>query len=295
MSDRNELYYEAIGRSRFGSISRLAEHLGLSYRNVESYALFEHRSVDRHGIVKYDIAAICDALECSLEDLFPDEFIDRPYRVRDSYDDGYGQRRKKVPVQRVFRERNLTQDQIATILEHLSFSRQVMPDIRDEFILDIVRRLKPRDYQALSHGLAIEGDDNLANHEGSSEEKALAFEKAIKALNSPFNFRKLQKLKGRDFSEPQSTACKTPKTSERKAALEEIRRFFKAGIEPGRLFEGADNIPQGLSPYGIQLWFQRKYMPVPAEHLKFVLSRCNEIKRNEREERHEFTKEDGEN
>ncbi|MBP5856249.1 helix-turn-helix transcriptional regulator [Marivibrio halodurans] len=94
---RNKRYDQAIADSAFGSISRLAEHLGLSYRNVESYAKDGRRPVDRKGIVKYDIAAICEALDCSLEDLFPEEQIDRPYRVRESYADGYGQRKKKTP------------------------------------------------------------------------------------------------------------------------------------------------------------------------------------------------------
>ncbi|MEQ8602863.1 MAG: helix-turn-helix transcriptional regulator [Marivibrio sp.] len=94
---RNSKYDKAIADSEFGSISRLAEHLGLSYRNVESYAKDGRRPVDHKGIVKYDIAAICEALGCSLEDLFPEEQIDRPYRVRESYADGYGQRKKKTP------------------------------------------------------------------------------------------------------------------------------------------------------------------------------------------------------
>jgi DNA-binding Xre family transcriptional regulator len=97
---RNTKYDQAIAKSEFGSISRLAEHLGLSYRNVESYTKDGRRPVDRKGIVKYDIVAICEALGCTLEDLFPEDQIDRPYRVRETYADGYGQRKKKTPTKK---------------------------------------------------------------------------------------------------------------------------------------------------------------------------------------------------
>lgn len=181
--DRNDIYENAIRDSEFGSISRLAEHLGLHYRNVQSYAIFERRPVDRKGIVKHDIAAICEALGCELEALFPEEFIDHPYRFRETYEDGYGQRGVKSPVPRYFRERELTRAEAKAVIDLLEFSKLVEADTAKDFALDIVRRLKPPEYDALRAWLS--GD----------KPKLRAFNKAVRALNAPFNLRRLQEMK----------------------------------------------------------------------------------------------------
>lgn len=180
--DRNVTYENAIRKSAFGSISRLAEHLDLHYRNVQSYALFERRPVDRAGIVKHDVAAICQALGCELEELFPEEFIDRPYRFRETYEDGYGQRGVKAPVSRYYRERELTRAEAEAVIGLLEFSRLVKEEAAYDFALDIVRRLKPPEHDALRAWLS--GD----------KPKLRAFEKAVRALNAPFNLRRLQDM-----------------------------------------------------------------------------------------------------
>lgn len=180
--ERNSLYEKAIHNSEFGSISRLAEHLDLHYRNVQSYALFERRPVDRAGIVKHDVAAICRALGCELEALFPEEFIDRPYRFRESYEDGYGQRAAKSIISRYFPDRELTGPEAEAVVGLLEFSKLIEDGAAYDFALDIVRRLKPTEYDALRTWL----DDE--------KPKLMAFEKAVRALNAPFNLRRLQDM-----------------------------------------------------------------------------------------------------
>lgn len=183
--NRNEAFETAIRDSEFGSISRLAEHLGLHYRNVQSYALFERRPVDRAGIVKYDIAAICEALGCDLESLFPKDFIDRPYELRETYDDGYGQRAKRVPVERYHEDRALSLAEARKVVGLLEFSELVDDKIVRKFALDIVRRLRPNHYAALRAWLVGEAGDRKE------------FEATVRALNAPDNLRRLQDMKRR--------------------------------------------------------------------------------------------------
>jgi len=181
--ERNELYEKAIRDSEFGSFSRLAEHLGLHYRNVQSYALFERRPVDRDGIVKYDIAAICGALGCELERLFPAKFIDRPYRFRETYEDGYGQRAKRVPAQRRFPERKLTEADAGKVIGLLEFAELVDDGLALKFARDLVRRLQPNQYGVLRAWLSGESV------------KRKEFDAAVRALNVPENLRTLQEMK----------------------------------------------------------------------------------------------------
>lgn len=268
MKERNSKYDETIKRSQFGSISRLSEHLSLSYRNVESYALLERRPVDRNGVVKYDIAAICQALDCALEDLFPESFVDRPYRFRESYADGYGQRAKKVPVKRHFPERDLTPAQTDSIIKALAFSRQVEAGIAHEFALKIVQRLKPE------HFAAIEG--RLLSPECAVEDvPEEQYETALNALGSPANFRMLQRLKGRDTVE--TPPRKAAKTLQRENDLKEIRRYFEAGLLPADAFIDAPNVPPGLNPRVVTQWMGKKRPKIAEDHLAYVLERCRAL------------------
>lgn len=267
MNERNSRYEDTIRSSRFGSISRLAEHLDLSYRNVESYALRERRPVDRNGFVKYDVAAICAALNCGLEDLFPKSLIDEPYRFRESYDDGYGQRAKKVPVQRHFHERTLTKGQADAVIRQIAFARQIEPDIAHEFATQIIQRLKPQDYAAIEARLLAATQEDICDE---------AFAKAIKALNAPANYRMLQKLKGRETVEPPRKAVKT---LQRENDLKEVRRYFETGLLPGDAFIDAPDIPPGLNPRVVTLWMGKKPPKIAEDHLAYVLERCRALDR----------------
>jgi len=268
MIERNSKYDEAVASSRFGSISRIAEYLGLSYRNVESYALLERRPVDRSGVVKYDIAAICHALECSIEDLFPENLIDRPYRFLESYADGYGQRAKKVPVKRHFPERSLTPEQARAVIGALAFSRQVEPEFAHELATTIIRRLKPEDYEALEAGLLRPGGHGMPDER---------LEKALKALNSPFSYRLLQKLKGHEVAA--AAPRKAAKTLRLEEHLNEVRGYFEKGLLPGDAFIDAPDVPPGLSPRVVTLWMGKKRPKIAEDHLAYVLERCRALDR----------------
>lgn len=265
MNERNSRYEDAIRSSRFGSISRLAEHLDLSYRNVESYALLERRPVDRNGFVKYDVTAICEALNCGLEDLFPPSLIDAPYRFRESYDDGYGQRAKKVPVQRHFPERTLTKEQADAVIRQIAFARQIEPDIAHEFATRLIQRLKPQDYAAIEVRL-------LAPAQGDTCDEAFA--KAVEALNAPASYRLLQKLKGRKEVRLPRKAAKTLKLEE---DLNEVRSYFEKGLLPGEAFIDAPGVPPGLSPRVVSLWVGKKRPKIAEDHMAYVLERCREL------------------
>tara|TARA_R110000868_G_scaffold64234_3_gene193119 strand:+ start:14872 stop:15690 length:819 start_codon:yes stop_codon:yes gene_type:complete len=268
MNERNFKYDNAIRKSQFGSISRLSEYLNLSYRNVESYALLERRPVDRNGVVKYDVAAICQALECDLDDLFPENFVDRPYRFRESYADGYGQRAKKVPVKRHFPERDLTPVQADVIIKALAFSRQVEADIAHEFALKIIQRLKPEHYAAIEAKL-------LSPERASEDVPEKQYEAALKALSSPANLRVLQRLKGRDTLD--APPRKAAKTLQRENDLKEIQRYFEAGLLPGDAFIDAPDVPPGLNPRVVTQWMGKKRPKIAEDHLAYILERCRAL------------------
>lgn len=269
MKERNSRYESAIQKSEFGSISRLAEYLELSYRNVESYALLERRPVDRNGVVKYDVAAICSALSCTLEDIFPEHLIDRPYRFRKSYADGYGQRAKKVPVKRHFPERTLTPEQSRAVIGALAFRRQVEGELVHELATAIIQRLKPEDYEALSEALLRPGGLD----ERTTDER---FEKALAALNSPFSYRLLQKLKGCEAATVPRKAGKTLRLEE---DLNEVRGYFEKGLLPGDAFIDAPDVPPGLNPRVVSLWMGKKRPKIAEDHLAYVLERCRGLDR----------------
>ncbi len=246
--EKNERYFRAIEQSRFGSVSRLAEHLGLSYRNVQSYGLLERRPVDRKGVVKYDVAGICRALDCGLEDLFPSDAIDRPYRFLDSYE-GYGKRAAKTPRQRFFQEREITPDQAQAVLALLEFREMVPDDLGHAFATLLVRRLKPAEYAVVAR-VHFEGDEApLRYGEGK------IYERARRWLNLPSNLRLLTKLKEESAAGIEAleykmqTANRVELTNQIVARLWSLRN--RSGIGPVRLFSWAESqgieIPEGVT------------------------------------------------
>jgi len=183
---RNERLETAIKTSSFGTISRLAGHVGVHYRNVESYVILERRPVDRNGIVKHDVAAICQALGAPLEDLFPGDFIDRPYRVLDSYEDGYGRRAVRPPQRKFFAERSLVKVQAETMLGLLEFADAIPPELARGFAEILIRDLSPDEFAALSAAHLKPGPD---------KPKAAAYRKVLKRLNAPTSLKRLQALR----------------------------------------------------------------------------------------------------
>lgn len=183
---RNERLETAIRASSFGTVARLAGHVGVHYRNVESYVILERRPVDRNGMVKHDAAAICQALEAPLEDLFPGDFIDRPYRVLDSYEDGYGRRAVHPPQRKYFCERSLDKDQTETVFGLLEFADAIPPELARGFAEILIRDLGPDDFAALSAAHPEPGPD---------KPKAAAYRKALKRLNAPTSLKRFQALR----------------------------------------------------------------------------------------------------
>jgi hypothetical protein len=92
-TNKNQALYNAIEKSKFGSIARLADSIGISYSNVVSYVRRERSPIDRNGFVKYDASAIAEALNCPLEALFPRESAHRKLRADDA--DVRGKRSRK--------------------------------------------------------------------------------------------------------------------------------------------------------------------------------------------------------
>lgn len=184
--DRNQKLKTAIAASSFGNVSRLAKHLGVHYRNIDSYVILERRPVDNAGIVKHDAAAICNALEASLEDLFPAEFIDHPYSFRESYEDGYGQRSQQVLRQKYFAERDLSSAQASAVLKLLKFADAAPSELANGFTRILIRDLKPDEFAAIK-----------AAHLKTGEVKPSAgiYRQAIKRLNAPVNLKRLQALR----------------------------------------------------------------------------------------------------
>ncbi len=265
---RNEKFEHILSQSQFATIAELARHTGLHYRNVQSYAILERRPVDKNGVVKYDAAAISSAFDCALEDLFPDEFIDRPYRFRDSYDDGYGTRRKKTPAEDV-PERMLTPEQVDIVLGEVAFARMVPADFAHDFVHDLVRRLPEAEYDALSAHLF-----------GSEATPPSALcRKALDKLNSVRSFRKLRHLTG--HAVPTDHDKDNTKSIKRDAYLPVLNRFFENGLLPSRIFIDAPNVPAGLGPRSVSSWLADRTKTIPTDHLDYVIRRCHDIEKVE--------------
>ena len=193
----NESLSRAIDESSFGSISRLAEHLGVHYRNVESYVIKERGPIDRYGYVKYDVAAMCEALERDVDELFPEECAGRDYKFDDGKHPGtYGPRQKKVAVPRYFPERCLSETQARIVIDLLKIKELVAQDQAKPLAEELVRRLKPDEYDVFSR-MAFD-DASVAEIEealgiGSKAVRA-RYTNTLKFLNSPATMRVLKEL-----------------------------------------------------------------------------------------------------
>ena len=197
LSGRNVNFSRAIEASEFGSISRLAKHIGVHYNCLYTYLCLERSPIDRQGCVKYDAAAICEALGCELTDLFPKAALDRPYRFRKSYADGYGQRAPKVPVQKHFPERCLTQDQAEALVSLLDVRALIPPEAALSVAEELVRRLSQDDFDVFSR-MAFEAmavaDIEAALGIGSKAVRS-RYTNALRQLNSPTTLKVVRAVK----------------------------------------------------------------------------------------------------
>lgn len=191
----NNSLMNAISDSRFGSISRLSEHLGVHYRNVESYVIKERDPIDRYGYVKYDVAAMCEALERDVDALFPDECAGRDYKFDDGKHPGtYGPRKKKEAVPRYFPERCLNDEEARIVIDLLKTKALVAEKQVKPLAEELIRRLKPDEYEVFSR-MAFEGA-SVAEIEdvlgiGSKAVRA-RYQNTLKFLNSPATMRILR-------------------------------------------------------------------------------------------------------
>ena len=187
----------AITESRFGSISRLAEHLGVHYRNVESYVIGERGPVDRYGYVKYDVVALCEALGQDIEALFPEELAGQSYKFDDGNHPGkYGPRPKKKDVPKDFPERTVSPEQAREVVALLDIRALVKADQTQPLAEALIRRLKPDDYDVFRR-MVFEGlgADDTAKALGISPRAARSrYKNALRLLNSPGAMRVLKDI-----------------------------------------------------------------------------------------------------
>ncbi|MBP5856248.1 hypothetical protein KAJ83_04450 [Marivibrio halodurans] len=253
-SDRNHSLYNAIENAGFASMSAFVRHVALSYRNVESYAKFERRPVDRKGIVKYDIAAICEALNCKLEDIFPADFIDTPYRFRESYDDDYGRRAKKKPIARYFSDRTLTKPQAAKVLNLIRFASDIPEPLGHAFAELAVRRLAPVEYAILAR-VQFEGLREPLRYGDSKR-----YERACRALNKRSNQELIGALK-REHAAGGSRREIVARLSATEEELETANRITLTPEIRARIQELRNR--SGLSPIMLLKWATRHDIPIP--------------------------------
>mgnify|MGYP001346577801 CR=1 FL=1 len=198
-TQKNTKLIEVISASPFGSISRLAEHLGIHYNCIHSYITAERSPIDRHGYVKYDVAGMCAALECEVADLFPEDVLDRPYRLRETYDDGYGRRATKQPVPKHYPERSLCADQAKAVVDLLDARSLVRDGDGVRIAEELVRRLSPEDFEVFSRfaldGMAVPDIEAALGISGKAVRAR--YTNALRRLNSPATLRTLQGFKDR--------------------------------------------------------------------------------------------------
>lgn len=197
-SERNTLLLDAVSESEFGSISRLAEHLGVSYNCIYEYICLRRSPIDRWGYVKYDAAGMCDALNMDLGELFPDGYIKQPYKFNDGTHPGkYGPRAKKNEVRKYFPERTVTTDQARTVVDLLDIKALVREGQVQPLAEELIRRLKQEDYEVLTR-IAFEGS-SVAMIEQTLEigSKAVRsrYANALRHLNSPISLTLINDLK----------------------------------------------------------------------------------------------------
>ena len=284
---RNESLALAIHESPFGSISRLAEHLGIHYRNVQSYVKREREPIDRHGYVKYDAVAICEALGQDVKTLFPDECAGRVYRFYDGKHPGeYGPRMKKITTRRYFPERGLTDAQAQAMIDLLKIKPLVADDQVKPLAEELICRLKPEEYEVFTQ-IAFENASVAEIEEalgiGSRAVRA-RYQNTLKRLNSPATMGFLKDVaEGRealpscdsrfDFNMLGVIHGRVVLTG---TVRKELRRFQEATGKGGAaLLKDAkargQEIPDGLQPNMITQWLNGATKSAHLEHLSFVI------------------------
>lgn len=262
-SDRNIKLYAAIAKSAFGSTRHLAMHLGVPYTCLYTYLRLERAPVDRNGYVKYDAAALCQVLDCTLEELFPEEFIDRPYHFRDSYDDGYGQRAFRGRLKKYFPDRRLTSDQVDTLIALLNFKAVIPPDAASDVAEELVRRIPQDEYDVFSRfvfdGMPMKDIDAVLGIGGKAVR--VRHSNALKLLNSPVTLKVIRAAKTRSRGvpatkgHPEEIACQPEHT----------------GAEPKTVFHAPYEPPGGPDTGHIRDRIQERTTSARKGHLDAVL------------------------
>lgn len=194
---RNKTLEAAIQSSHFGSISRLAEHLGVHYRNVESYVILERDPIDRYGYVKYDVVAIAEALGASVEALFKDVLEGRAAKLDDGKHPGkYGPRAKKREAQKEFPERELSPDQAKAVIALLDIKALVSEEQALPLAETLIRRIQPEEYEVFTcivfDGM---GADDTAQALGINPRAVRSrYKNTLRFLNSPATLRVLKRV-----------------------------------------------------------------------------------------------------
>ncbi|MBO6559447.1 MAG: sigma-70 family RNA polymerase sigma factor [Nisaea sp.] len=194
---KNNQLLKAIENSEFGSVSRLAEHLGVHYNCLYTYLRLDRSPIDQSGYVKYDAVAMCEALGFELPDLFPPEALDRPYRLRETYDDGYGQRAYKGRLKKYFPERELTGDQVDALIALLDFKAIIPPEAAPAIAEELIRRMPQDEYEVFSRfvfeGMPMKEIDTILGI-GTKAIRA-RYSSALKQLNSPVTLKVIREFK----------------------------------------------------------------------------------------------------
>ena len=195
----NSLLYDAVSTSKFRSLKRLAQHLGIPYNALNRYVRLERHPIDEEGFVKPDIAAVCDVLGSDLKALFPAQTLaGSAYRFREDLSPGEIQNNPgKMVTRRFAGSRILTAEQATSILPLIAVHGRVQEEGRHAFAEAVAQRLTDAEFALVEHryfeGLPIE---NTAEVLGITTKAARALEqKALRALNSPKNLKLLQMLR----------------------------------------------------------------------------------------------------
>lgn len=202
----NPLLADAIGASRFGSVSALAQHMGCSYNTIKRYVSGERHPIDRRGVVKRDIATVCRLLGRRLEELFPPDVLGaEPLRFPEDLGLAYIKPPQggKPAMRSYTGDRAVNADEAAAILGVIDIGNLIPEGAAHDFVETVAQRLTDAEFDILRRHLVRDqsAEDIAADRNTTPRAVESLIVRALKALNSPKNLHVLKALRDQEQRE----------------------------------------------------------------------------------------------